>query len=71
MSFIKHQKVPNYHKMVSLYVVSLFTNVPVDTTVKIILKLIYDNNKISKSNTKIELKKFQGEKSTKGSKFYF
>ena len=51
MSFIKHQKVPDGHKIVSFDVVSLFTNVPLDTTIKIILKRIYDNNEINTSIT--------------------
>ena len=51
MSFIKHQKVPDGHKIVSFDVVSLFTNVPLDTTIKIILKRIYNNNEINTSIT--------------------
>ena len=38
MSFIKHQKVLDGHKMVSFDVVSLFKDVPLDTTIEIILK---------------------------------
>ena len=56
MSFIKHQKVPGGHKMVSFDVASLFTNVPLDTTNDIILKRIYDNNEINTSITKKEMK---------------
>ena len=56
MSFITHQKVPGGHKMVSFDVVSLFTNVPLDTTIDIILKRIYDNNEINTSVTKKEMK---------------
>ena len=33
---------------------------------QIILRRIYDNNKISKSNTKKEMKEFQGEKKHSG-----
>ena len=47
MSFIKHQKVSDGYKIVSFDVASLFTNVPLDTTIKIILKRIYDNNEIN------------------------
>ena len=56
MSFIKHQKVPDGHKMVSFDVVSLFSNVPLDTTIENILKRIYDNNEITTSITKKEMK---------------
>ena len=56
MSFFKHQKVPDGHKMVSFDTVSLFTNVSLDTTIKIILKRIYDNNEINTSITKKEMK---------------
>ena len=55
MSLIRHQKVPDGHKMVPFYVVPLFTNVPLDTTIKIILKQIY-NNKIKTSISKKEIK---------------
>ena len=56
MSFIRHQKVPNGHKMVSFEVVSLFANFPLDITLEIILKRMYDNNKISTFITKKEMK---------------
>ena len=56
MSFIKHQKVPDGHKMVSFDVVSPFTNVPLDTNIEIILKRIYGNNQINTSITKKEMK---------------
>ena len=56
MSLIRHQKVPDGHKMVSSYVVPLFTNVPLDTTIKIILKQIYNNNEIKTSISKKEIK---------------
>ena len=36
---------------------SLFTNVPLDTTIEIILKQIYDNNEINICITKKEMKK--------------
>ena len=56
MSFFKHQKVADYHKMVSFDTVSVFTNVSLDTTIKIILKRIYHNNEINTSITKKEMK---------------
>ena len=56
MSFIKYQKVPAGHKMVSFDVMSLFTNVPHDTTIEIIEKQINDSNEINTSITKKEMK---------------
>ena len=56
MSFIKHQTVPDGHKMVSFDAVSLFTNVPFDITIEIILRRIYNKNEIKKSITKKEMK---------------
>ena len=55
MSFIKHQKVPDGHKMFFL-MLCLFTNVPLDTTIKIILKQTYSNNEINASINKQEMK---------------
>ena len=55
MSLIIHQKVSDGHKMVPFYVVPLFTNVPLDTTIKIILKQIH-NNEIKTSISKKEIK---------------
>ena len=56
MSFIKHRKVPDGHKMVSLDFVSLFTNFPLDATIEIILKRIHGNNEINTPITKMEMK---------------
>ena len=42
--------------MVSFDTVSLFTNVPFDTIIEIILKLIYDDNEITTSITKMDMK---------------
>ena len=56
MNCVKHQKVPDGHKMVSFNVVFLFTNVPLDTTIKIILIRISNDNQISTSITKKEMK---------------
>ena len=66
MNCIKHQKVPDGHKMVSFNVVFLFTNVPLDTTIKIILIRISNDNQISTSITKKEMKEC-----TKGVHFTF
>ena len=57
MSFVNHQKIPDDHKMVLFDVVSVFTNVPLGTTIEIILKRVYDKNKINTSITKKEMKK--------------
>lgn len=56
MSFIKDQKVPDGHKMVSFDVVSLFANVPLDTSIEIILKQIYNSNESNTTVTKNEMK---------------
>ena len=56
MSFIKDQKVPDGHKMVSFDVVSLFANVPLDTSIEIILKQIYNSNESNTTVTKKEMK---------------
>ena len=69
MSLSKHQKVPGGHKMVSFDVVSLFTNVPLDTNIDVIVKPIYDNE-INTSITKKEMKELT-LLSTKGVHFTF
>ena len=56
MSFIEHRKVPDGHRMVSFDVVSLFTSFPLDTTMEIILKGIYDNTEINTSFIKKKMK---------------
>ena len=70
MSFIKHQNLPDGHKMAYFNVVSLFTNVPLDTTIEIIIERIYDNNGINISITKNKIKKTYFAM-YKGSTFYF
>ena len=52
---IKGQRISNGYQMVSLEVKSLFTNVPLNGTIDIILRNIYDENKIvtNKINIKI------------------
>ena len=56
INYVKKQKVPSNHKMTSFDVISLFTNVPTDDTIDIILKRIYEQKEISTSFTKQELK---------------
>ena len=75
MSFIKHQKVSNGHKIVSFDVASLFTNVPLDTTIEFILKRMHGNNKINTSISKTEMEKLfplytEGVHFTFGGKIY-
>ena len=53
---IKKEDIPNDHLLVSFNVKSLFTNVPLDETIKIILNRIYDKNEISTDIAKSEMK---------------
>ena len=53
---IKKEHKPNDYLLVSLYVKSLFTNVPLDETIEIILNRIYEKNEISTDITKSEIK---------------
>ena len=52
----KTEHIPNDHLLVSFDVKSLFTNVPLDETIKIILNRIYEENEISTDITKSEMK---------------
>ena len=56
MSKIKSEKVPNGYQIVSFDVKSLFTNVPLDLTIQLVLKRIYEKHKVSKNITKQEIK---------------
>ena len=53
---LKKEHIPNDHLLVSSDVKSLFTNVPLDETIGIILNRIYDKNEISTGITKSEMK---------------
>ena len=53
---IKREHIPNDHLLVSFDVKSLFTNVPLDETIEIILNRIYDKNEISTDIRKSEIK---------------
>ena len=57
MHIIKHKRVPEGFQMVSFDVKSLFTNVPLETTIDIILRKIYTNHELTTSLTKKEIKK--------------
>ena len=56
MEIIKHKKVPEEFQMVSFDVKSLFTNVPLETGIDIILRRIYTNHELTTSLTKKEMK---------------
>ena len=53
---LKQQKLSKEHKMLSFDVKSLFTNVPLNRTIDIILKRMYEKNEIVASITKNEMK---------------
>lgn len=52
MSFMKHQKTLNGHKMVWFDAVSLYTSVPLNNTIETILRRTYENSEINFSITK-------------------
>ena len=56
MEIIKHKKVPEGFEIVSFDVKSLFTNVPLETTIEIILRTIYTNHELTSSLVKKEMK---------------
>ena len=53
---IKKEHIPHDHLLVSFDVKSLFTNVPLDQTIEIILNIVYKKNEISTDMTKSEMK---------------
>ena len=53
---IKKEHIPNDHLLVLFDVKSLFTNVPLDQTIEIILNIVYKKNEISTDMTKSEMK---------------
>ena len=53
---IKSEKVPTGHSFISFDVKSLFTNVPMDYTINIILRRIYDDNELYRNISKKEMK---------------
>ena len=55
VKYIQKQEVPDGYKMMSLDVASLFPNVPLEETIEIILKTIYDNNEITTDIPKQEI----------------
>ena len=53
---IKQQVIPSSNKLVSFDVKSLFTNVPLDRTIDIILKRIYNKHEITTNIGRKEMK---------------
>ena len=47
MKTLKKQKIPPGYQMISFDVVSLFSNVPLDEAINIIIKRIYDKYEIN------------------------
>ena len=60
MQIIKQKKVPEGFQMVSFDVKSLFTNVPLETMIDIILRKIYTNHELKTSLTKKKVKELLG-----------
>ena len=56
VKYIQKQKVPDGYTMVSSDVASLFTNVPLEETIEIILKRIYINKEITTDIPRQEMK---------------
>ena len=56
MEIIKRKEVPEGFQMMSFDVNSLFLNVPLETTIDIILRRIYTNHELTTSLTKKEMK---------------
>ena len=57
--FVEHIKtkiVPRGYHLIFFDVISLFTNVPLDATIDIVLKRIYNNSKINTAISKREMK---------------
>ena len=52
VNFIKWQKILSHHQLISFDVASLFTNVPIDATIDIIIRLIYEFKEIKLQNMK-------------------
>ena len=53
---LKKEKIPKDHQMVSLDVKSLFTNVPLEKTIHIILRRIYHDKEININITKKDMR---------------
>ena len=51
-------KIPAQHKVISFDVEALFTNVPLDYAINLIIKRIYDNHGINANISRKEMKDF-------------
>ena len=67
---IKEEHILNDHLLISFDVKSLFTHVPLDETIEIILNRIYDKNEIPTDITKNEMKELLNQ-CTKSTHFTF
>ena len=67
---IKEEHILNDHLLISFDVKSLFTHVPLDETIEIILNRIYDKNEIPTDITKNEMKELLNQ-CTKSAHFTF
>ena len=56
MSKTKNEKVPNGYQIVSFDVKFLFTNFPLDPTIRLVLKRIDEKHEVSTNTTKQEMK---------------
>ena len=56
ITHIKRQNKPNNFKLISFDVTSLFTNVPLDFTIDVILKRIYDENEVNTNIPKQQMR---------------
>ena len=56
MEHIKTKTGPQGYHLISSDIISLFTNVPLDATIDIVLKRIYDNREINTTINKNEMK---------------
>ena len=56
LEHIKTKSVPRGYHLISFDVISLFTNVPLDATIDIVLKRIYDDREINTTISKREMK---------------
>ena len=59
---IKNEKIPEIYEMVSFDVKSLFTSVPLEHTIDIIIKRVYEKHEITTEFTKPEMKKLLTKK---------
>ena len=56
VNFIKLQKIPSNHQLISFDIVFLFTNIPIDATIAIIIRRIYEFKEIDTRITKNKMR---------------